>query len=499
MITDTGDRLVSRAAEGAVLSSMLIDPACIDGVLALVSIEDFALPENRIIFQTIQKLHSANGKFLDGLIVRDALDQAGQLDKVGGVDYLREVIESVVSSASAEYYCKMLKEKSQRRRLVDVGQKIKEAIDSPDPVSECVFQVQQIAAGLDGALEPSGGSQPIVKTLSDVEALPINWLWFNRIPAGMLTLIAGDGGLGKSFLSLYMAAKISTGGAWPDGDSLPDNSAPLGSVVLLTAEDDLARTVRPRLDSLEADVTRIVALEGVKVRDENGGQRSKHFSLQHDLPALRQAVTRLGDCRLVILDPLSAYLGGGVDSHRDSDVRSVLAPLVQLAEDTGVAVVGIMHLNKSVGGKAVYRALGSIAFTAAARTAWLVTADPQNPESKRRLLTPLKHNILISPMGLGFEIIDGKVVFEAEAVTMTSDEALGQGSTVVAAEKERAVVWLREIMPPGTSLAWTEIVEQGGKQGITEGTLQRAKTEAGVKSYQVRVGDKRQWLVHIPK
>jgi putative DNA primase/helicase len=217
------------------------------------------------------------------------------------------------------------------------------------------------------AFEPDSidASRPIVVSLADVKPLPISWLWFNRIPLGMLTLILGDPGLGKSFLTLYMAAKISTGGAWPDSGT-PENNAPQGSVVILTAEDDLAHVVRPRLDALEADVSKIHALEGVKIRDEENHEHCEYFNLQRDLPALQQAVRDQRNTKLVIIDPLSAYLGGRIDSHKDAEVRSVLRPLVELAEKCGVAVIGVTHLNKNASGKAVYRAMGSLAFLAAA-------------------------------------------------------------------------------------------------------------------------------------
>jgi len=499
VLTDTAERLVSRAAEGAVLGAMVIDSSCIDGVLSIVNVADFALPEHQTIFKTICQLHRDNNKALDGLILRDALDVQGQLERVGGVDYIRQILEGVPSAASADYYANLVREKSQRRRLCESLRRMQEIADGNEPVGEAVSEVQAIAAGLNGAIEGSTDSQAILKSLADVEALPIHWFWFNRVPMGMLTLIVGDPGLGKSFLSLYMAAKISTGGAWPDCDSLPDNRAPEGSVVILSAEDDLSRTIRPRLDWLGADSSKVFALEGVRLKDENDRQYEGYFNLGRDLPALRQAVRGCNDCKLVIIDPLSAYLGRDVDSHRDSDVRSVLAPLVQFAEESGVAVVGVSHLNKNTTGKAVYRAIGSIAFLAAARTVWLVSTDPDDAKSRRRLLTPAKHNVLIDPTGLAFELIDGKVCFEDEPITLSSDEALGQGGGVQAVEKNRAVAWLKEVLPPGTSLASTEVSEQAKAQGISESTLRRAKPEAGVTSCLEYIGEKRQWFVHIPR
>lgn len=345
--------------------------------------------------------------------------------------------------------------------------------------------------------DPESSVQPVIVRLSDVTPQPINWFWPNRIPFNMLMLLIGDPGLGKSWLTLYMAAKVSTGGMWPDGDGIPDNSAPLGSVVILTAEDDLGMVVRPRLDSLGADVSKIIALQGVRIKDENGMPYFSYFSLQRDMAALEQVVKRLGDCRVIIVDPLNAYFGTRLDSYRDTDVRSVLAPLVELAERYNVAVIAVMHLNKSPANKAVYRSLGSIGFTAAARTVWLVSCDPDDPDSKRRLLTPCKHNVLIGPTGLAFELVDGKVLFENEPVTISSDEALGGGTTVEAVVRDEAVTWLQDTLKPGKSLASTELDKLAETHGIKNMTLRRAKKEAGVTSYRLQVGDKTQWFLRI--
>ncbi len=398
------ERLFSKAAEAAVIGSMVIDPDCISKVSAIVGPDSFAFPENRVIFQTLQDLREGD-KSIDGLLLRDKLQEIGQLEKVGGIEYLQKVLDGVPSAANAEYYAGIVKEKAQRRRLVDAVENMQKVLESDRPVGESVSQIQQIAAGLDGAIELCN-SMPVIRNLDGVEVKPITWLWYNKIPCGMFTLVFGNPGLGKSFEVLDWAARISVGGVWPDG-----GQSPLGTVVLLTAEDPLEQVVKPRLMSLGADPKKIFALEAVKIRDEEGHQRQAFFSLQDDLPALRQAIKP--DTKLIIIDPISAYYGRGFDSHRDADIRGILAPLCELAEQTGVAIIGITHLNKNTTGKAVYRALGSIGLIAAARTAWLVSEDPDQPESKRRLLIPAKQNILINPTGLAFEIIDGKVVYES--------------------------------------------------------------------------------------
>ena len=169
----------------------------------------------------------------------------------------------------------------------------------------------------------------------------------------------GDPGLGKSVLSLDLAARVSTGAPWPHAAGRSD----IGDVLILSAEDDPADTIVPRLMAVGADLNRIFILKGVKK-----GDQVQYFSLAEDLLALEAALT--SQTRLIIIDPISAYLGE-TDSHVNTSVRSVLAPLAELASKTGAAVLAISHLNKGQGA-AIYRVQGSIAFTAAARAVWAV-------------------------------------------------------------------------------------------------------------------------------
>lgn len=490
------ERLFSKHAEASCIGSMVCEPSLIEAVCKIVSVNEFYFPEHWTIFNAVVSLHDERTG-IDGVLVRDCPEERKQLESIGGVEYLGEVLESVPHAANAEYYAKAVKEKAQRRRLHSVVENIREIFESDRPIGQSISEIKEIAAGLDGAIEGHADSQAIIKNLSDVESLPIEWFWYNTIPAGMLTLVIGDPGLGKSFLSLFMAAKVSRGGYWPGMNGEPCNSAPEGLVILLTAEDDLPRVIKPRLDAMGTNADKIIAIEGVRAIDDDGRHNDTSFCLQWDLPALQRVIANQKDVKHIIIDPVSAYLGRKVDSHRDADVRSILMPLVDLAELNNIAVVGIMHLNKNSSGKAVYRALGSVAFTAAARTVWLVSKDPDDPDSRRRLFTPAKHNVLIEPHGLGFEIIDGQVVFENEPVDITADEALGQGSTVVAIEKDRAVKWLREILPPGTSLATNEVSRMAKELNISEATLRRAKKEAGVASYPLTFEGKHQWFLEI--
>ncbi|MDO8629885.1 MAG: AAA family ATPase, partial [Phycisphaerales bacterium] len=342
---------------------------------------------------------------------------------------------------------------------------------------------------------------PVLKRLSDVTPRPVEWLWSGRFAIGKLTLIAGDPGLGKSFVTLDMAARVSTGTPWPDrrGDPIP-----AGDVILLSAEDDLEDTIRPRLDAAGADVTRITAIQGVNYYDPDTQRDTiKSFNLEVDLPALESAIGKSTDCRLIVVDPISAYCGRA-DGHKNTDVRALLAPLAKLAADHRVAVVAVTHLNKGGGANALYRAMGSLAFVAAARAVWLVTKDADNPS--RRLFLPAKNNLAPDDRtGLAYSLFangpdDAAVVaWEADPVTIRADEALAAESgcssdrTTALAE---AVAWLRDQLADGSKPAKT-VKEAAEADGIAKRTLDRAKADLGVEA--TRDGFSGPWVWKLPE
>jgi RecA-family ATPase len=199
--------------------------------------------------------------------------------------------------------------------------------------------------------------------------LPVSWLWAGRIPLGVLSLLAGRPKLGKSTLAYELAAQLTT------GELEGDLAATPGNVLVVTFEDLIAETVVPRLCAAGADLSRGRTIEALE-----GDQRDL-VSLPGDVPRIAEAAAEF-DVRLLIVDPLMAALAGGTDSHRDSQVRRVLAPLAKLAEERGLAVLTIMHLNKGQGADLIGRIGGSVAFTGAARSLLVFGADPQDPDGE---------------------------------------------------------------------------------------------------------------------
>ena len=204
--------------------------------------------------------------------------------------------------------------------------------------------------------QETNGRALVILRASDIEMTPVAWLWPHKLALGKLSLIAGEPGLGKSQLTASLAAAVTTGGLWP----CSCERAPLGNVVIFSAEDDPSDTVVPRLKAAGADLDRVRIVSSVESSDGRG--KTQHsFNLQTDLALLESAITNLGDVRLTNIDPITSYLGK-VDSHKNAEIRSVLEPVAQMAVRRGVAVVGVTHFSKSGSTSAINRFIGSIGF-----------------------------------------------------------------------------------------------------------------------------------------
>lgn len=329
----------------------------------------------------------------------------------------------------------------------------------------------------DAKVKPDFTPQRLCLTnLEDVETQELEWTWPNRFPRGKLCLVVGEQGLGKSFLTLDMAKHISLGLSWPDCKDI-DN--PVGNVIVLAAEDGIADTVVPRLKWSGADLTKIKAIEGVREVDHEG---KRLFDLQQDERLLRQAVEDIGNVRLIIIDPLDSYLGQDVNPNKVTDIRRVLTPLTEFAEDTGITIIGVCHLNKNEAQKAIYRVCGSVAYTSVARAVWLVTEDPQG-EPKDRLLLKMKFNLAEAANGLSWTLDEGRVWWNDRTVDVTADDVLSdamrndedEGTSAL----DEAINFLKVSLSKGPQR--TKDVEKWAKEaGIAKSTLKRARKNLGI-------------------
>jgi hypothetical protein len=310
----------------------------------------------------------------------------------------------------------------------------------------------------------------VLTRLSDVTPQRVSWLWPGRIPLGKLVVIDGDPSVGKSTLSMAFAGIVSAGGRWPDG-----TACPRGDVLILSAEDGLADTIRPRLDAAEADVTRVHAIQGRSIIDADGNRVLEPLTLA-DITSLETAIRTTG-ARLLIVDVLMAYIPASTDAHKDQDIRRVLSRLSALAERTGCTVMLLRHLNKNAGRNPLYRGGGSIGIGGAARAVLLAAFDPT--DATRRVLASVKNNLAATPPSLAFALVPwgthgaARVLWEGESehtARALLDEPDDEPAALTEAER-----WLADyVIKEGGCVKSADAKRDGAKARIAERTLQRA-------------------------
>jgi hypothetical protein len=340
------------------------------------------------------------------------------------------------------------------------------------------------------------------RPVSDIEVCDQPWLWPGRIPLGEVTLLVGDPGVGKSLLALDVAARVTQGAPWPDERSI-DKQAP-GSVILLSFEDRLSTTTRPRLEEAGADCSRIVALPMsvtmVAPSPWSDDGPPKGFELRRDLQPLRRLIHATPDCRLVVIDSMNSYLSENTQNLPADDQR-LLVRLVGIAREARVAVVLVTHLRKK-GGRAVYCSLGSLAFVAAARAAWAVTKDPESADA--RLLVPIKNNLAADASGLAFTISSGpirgaaKIDWSSIPVVAAPDMVVNYSRRNGRPDDERkqAIDWLACYLHAGPRPA-REVRQAADANAIGFGTLRRAFRDLHAEAIKESTAHGR-WLWRLP-
>jgi hypothetical protein len=299
-------------------------------------------------------------------------------------------------------------------------------------------------AAVNGAVEAEE-PEPVFRGLSDddlglvplttVECEPIRWLWKYRLGRGEMALMAGDGGIGKSQVLLWIGATVTTGGNWIDGSG----KAMKGDVVIVSAEDDPENTIKPRLIALGADLDRVTIVKARYVIRRPDRPPVVHLASFQDRPYWAEVFHRRPGCVLFIADPIPSYLGRGVNDSKNIEIRNIIEPFLQeIIKPAGICMLGNTHLNKTVDAKTpMHRISGSIAYGALPRNVHFVVRDPDDP--MRRLIKQAKCNNAPDDLpGLAFRIeqriiksIQGEEietavpVFEAEGVTVDLGTAIG--------------------------------------------------------------------------
>jgi putative DNA primase/helicase len=351
------------------------------------------------------------------------------------------------------------------------------------------------------ASQNGGGAVALIsRCAAEIPPEKIEWLWPHRLARGKHTCIAGEPGTGKSQLSIAIIATVTAAGVWPCGEG----RAPLGNAIILSAEDGASDTIVPRLLAAGADLNRVHVVSAV--RDTNG---PRALNLQRDLALLESKIIEIGDVALVVVDPVSSYLGK-TDSHNNSDVRGVLEPLSEMADRTRIAILSVTHFSKTSANnttKALHRFIGSIAFTGAPRAAFAVIEDAE--QDGRRLLLHAKNNLARAPQGLAFRleqclvgegIVASRILWEAEPVAITANEALAadEASTETRTAKADAMDFLRAALS-SAPLPAAEVNRMAREHGLTAKVIRSAREALGIKIERDGFGPGSKSLWSLPR
>jgi hypothetical protein len=341
--------------------------------------------------------------------------------------------------------------------------------------------------------DPNAGDRLILVCADDLEMEAIEWFWHERFARGKLNLIGGLPDVGKGNIAAFLVAAATANVPLPLGEG----HVPQGNVIWFNAEDGKKDTIKPRLRAAGADLRKVQLVDSAEV-----GGNKQTFNLLTDLPLLHKAIEEVGDVVLVVIDPIGSYLGvGKVNAAKGTDVRAVLDPVTQLAEELHVTILGLVHFNKKDDVKnALLRVSDSIAFVAAPRSVYAAMPDPEDPASMlflkvknnvaRRNISGLRYTFAVSTVGfderLQKDIKASRVVWLAHVDLTANDVLAAAGGEKYSAKKE-AEEFLRNLLVNGP-LPFDDVVEVGKQEGHSKRTIDRAKKTLGIRSRKTAAG-----------
>ncbi len=319
-----------------------------------------------------------------------------------------------------------------------------------------------------------------IYNMAHIRETSTEWLWYPYIPYGKVTIIQGDPGEGKTTLALNIAAALTRGRSITGSGTDPHTGQELYpvSVIIQSAEDGLADTIKPRLLAADADCGFI------------SGVDESTYPLSITDGRLDE-VLRLTNARLIILDPLQAYLGPEVDMHRANSIRPVMTYLSNMAEQFGAAVILIGHMNKNMGTKAAYRGLGSIDLTAAARSVLLVARDKRDED--RRIVMQIKNSLAKEGRPVAFRLGENNsFTYEGECEADPDNILMGI-APAQPKQTDLARQFLMSELGNGEAKPVKALTEKAENIGVSYATLYNAKKEIGIRS--IKIDNEWNWKV----
>ena len=316
--------------------------------------------------------------------------------------------------------------------------------------------------------KPEKKAVPMIR-MSEVQQTEVDWLWYPYIPFGKLTIIQGNPGEGKTFFAMQLAAACTNRKFLPQMEPFePFN------MIFQTAEDGLGDTVKPRLLSAEANLERVLVIDDADNPLTLADERIEN--------AIRE-----NNARLVIIDPLQAFLGANVDMNRANEVRPIFRRLAEVAQSTSCAIVMIGHLNKASGSQSTYRGLGSIDITAVVRSLLFIGKVRSDPTT--RVIVHEKSSLAPPGQSLAFSLGDEKGFRWIGAYDISAEDLLagGEGSKTEL-KQEQAVKLIEEFLSEGRKVSIAEINKEATERGISERTVRLARNSMGDKIASERQG-----------
>ena len=325
-----------------------------------------------------------------------------------------------------------------------------------------------------GLKEPPQEETVEIIRMSEVDTQTVEWLWEPYIPFGKVTIVQGNPGEGKTYFAMYLTAACTNRQQLPNGELLePFN------VIYQTAEDGLGDTVKPRLIEAGADLDRVLVID----------DRESMLTLTDK--RIERAI-RENQAKLLIIDPIQAFLGAQVDMNRANEVRPIFRALGEIAETHDCAILMIGHLNKASGSQSTYRGLGSIDMTAAVRSLLFIGKVRDDPTT--RVLTHEKSSLAPPGKSLAFSLGDADGFRWLGEYQLTADELLS-GSEHTPTKVERAEKLILSLLENGRVCPSSVIDKAAQEQGISPRTVRSAKRNLASKLYVVRDGA--QWMVSL--
>ena len=470
----------SEESEKMILGVILLDNSLIRQASELLQIYDFYNPRNRQIFRAMLKL-AENGQAIDPILLGEDLKKS-ENGLIIEIAEITQLTYGLPYFSEIQKYTDILRRKTLEREVIKEANNLALKISEVENVGEALQLASENLKNLASQFKENNNNFHLVR-MSDVQREEISWLWFPFIALSKLTLLSGEEGLGKSWFSCALANPVTNGCGFPPNFEPCD----IGNVLMLSAEDGLGDTIKPRLEAVGANCERVFVIDEPLTFDEKG------------LLKLQSYIAEVQP-KLITIDPLFAYTPSKTDINSANQSRAISSRLAEIARKWNCAILLIRHIGKAKGfGDARAAGLGSIDWRAAVRSELLVGKNPDN--EKERAIVQTKNNLAEFGDAVGFTIennSDGAKFLWMGRSNLTALQILANVKDEdTRAEQSDAIKFLSEVLRDGEKYS-KDVQTEARQNGISERTLARAKTSLNVQSRKEGFNPTR-WFWQLPE